>query len=186
MTVNNKDILIIKGLIDNILKKEPRTTFDEYIIATFAAFTHHKKQIILDLYWMDESADKRMRDLIIGSLDKREPNKESKREYKDFSNLPRSEMFHIFNNLKTLIIKTTDNYFGYSYSLSLDGLLFLIQPSSLNKVIIKAKTKNGNNWIKSFWSSYSEKTKKEYAEKHYDITVKEEGWNECWFIINKM
>ena len=183
----NKDILDLKGLIDHRLKKETKPTFDEYIIATFQAFTRHKKQIVLDLYYLDNFANQRMRDLIINKLDGRHSNEESKREDKDFTNLPRSEMFDIFNNVKTLILKTTVPYgHSYSYSSNLSALLSSIHSSSLNRVIIKAQSDpDGNNWIRSFWRSYSEKTRKESAEKHYNITVKEEK-QEYQFIIDEM
>ncbi len=49
----------------------------------------------------------------------------------DFSNLLREEMFSIFKNVNTLIIK---DCYG-DYSLSMIGLLALIEFGSLNEVI---------------------------------------------------
>ena len=185
--INVTDILIIKHLINDTLNRAPTTTtLDKYVYATFAAFTQHKKICILDLPQLYDSADQRMRQLIVYPMDQREYNKGNKRDDKDFSNLFRSEIFGIFKNIKTLIIITTNDTGFRSYSLSMTTLLSLISSSSLDQIIIKSVEYYGSNWINKLWRSDDEIMKKEYAAKHYSISMKKEKsgrYNEYWFVI---
>ena len=177
--VSKKDILIIKGLLEHSLNKAASTTFDNYIYSTFAAFVQHKKQISLHLDGL-YGADKGITDLMMYPLERRDYEEESVREYGDFSNLFKAEIFGIFPNIKTLIIQSTDAYGEDSYSLCMTGLLSLIESLSFNQVIIKAVTRFGYNWIESLCKS-PEKMIKEYAAKNYIISMKNRE-NECWFV----
>eukprot|EP01084_Bolivina_argentea_P089042 160747_1 len=124
----------------------------------------------------------------------------------DCSNLFLSEMLLIFKNVNTVFIKTTESNGLYSYSLSMICLLSLIEPRSLNKVIVKANSfyEDDNsdddddnsdwiykyNWIKELWSSDEKRLKKCYEKNGYDIMVKIENEGnkrkeEYWFVINK-
>jgi len=182
--ISDDDVIIISNLLNNILGKPTTETFDEYIYSTFQCFCQHKKQIILDLFQLDRYADKRMTDLIMNSLDKRDPYKEKKRDNGDLSNMFHKELLGIFKNIKSLIIITTSSRGVASYSLSLLSLIDSI--SFLDKVIIKAVSYGWSNWIYSLWSSSSETIKREYDAKGYTISMKEiRGRQEYWFMINK-
>ena len=193
--INNNDIIIIQNLMNDFLGKPTTETFDDYIYSTFKCFAQHKKQIVLDLHQLNNWADKKMTDLIMYPLDKvnlHKGEKEKKRDICDFVNLFRSEILRIFKNTKTVIIISTERDGWWSYSLSLSLLLSIIEPTSLNKVIVKAVTYKGNNWIHSLWTSSSEIIKQEYDGKSYDISMKEvehkgttKRMNDYWFIINK-
>merc|ERR1712154_365394 len=69
MKISADDMIIISNLLNNILGKPTTETFDEYIYSTFQCFCQHKKQIILDLFQLQDKADKRMTDLMMNSLD---------------------------------------------------------------------------------------------------------------------
>eukprot|EP01084_Bolivina_argentea_P036818 68077_1 len=149
--VSNNDILVIETLFKHIVNKPITITLDKYIYDTFAAFVNNKTQIILD---MDElqSANNKFRDLIMHPMQK----SRNKREDNDFTNLLKLEMFSIFKNVNTLIIK---DYYG-AWSVSMIGLLSLIEFGSLDKVVVKDN--KHNKWISSLWSSDSKILKHKY------------------------
>eukprot|EP01084_Bolivina_argentea_P214765 364581_1 len=71
-----------------------------------------------------------------------------------FSNLFKSELLSIFKNVKTIIIRTTNDRGYCCYALSMISLLSLIESTSMDKIIIKAVTDedDGYNWIESLWN----------------------------------
>ena len=204
---SNNDVFIIDSLMKNALGKPTTTKFDDYVYSTFQCFVQNKQQIILDLDGLNDTNNK-MRELIMYPLDGanlKKGEKEKKRDIADFINIFRSETFKILKNVKNVIIMTTDVTGEISYSLSLSLLLSLIKSTSLEKVIVKATTFNGNdsdlnedddeydsdkeyNWIFSLWSSSSSIIKKEYDESNYIISMREVDHDyqmEYWFVINK-
>eukprot|EP01084_Bolivina_argentea_P231698 390652_1 len=109
--------------------------------------------------------------------------KDSKqREDKDFSNMLRYEIFLIFKNVNTLIIDT----YNEGYSISMVGLLSLLQQRSLDKVVVKAR--GSNCWISLLWASeYSETLKREYHSGGYNISMKVGKYQQKhWFLITKI
>eukprot|EP01084_Bolivina_argentea_P271770 462515_1 len=176
MKIKTAHTEIIKCLINHTLGKQITKKIDPYIYSTFECFCQSKQQIALDLYQL-KKADEKMRNLIMYSMDEcvhfRVYKEEKARVDTDFRNLFRSQIFQIFKNIKTVIIKTTSVGGILSYSLSIFGLLSLIEPTSVNKVIVKAVAIYGesNNWITSLWTS-SSTIKKKYNEQNYSISVK--------------
>merc|ERR1712228_591798 len=129
-------------------KKQTKVTLPSFICDCFQAFTQNKKQITIDLYYLNEFADKRINKLLFYSLDKRDADKEIKREDVDQSNLARLELFSLFPNIKNLIIQSTNGYESFSFSLM--GLLNVISQCNVNQIIIKSIERIGYiNWIKS-------------------------------------
>ncbi len=166
--VSKDDVFVIKRLFDN--NKMRRVTFDTYIYNTFIAYTHSKKQIVLDLYWL-YYANSEMRDLVMHKMSKGR----DVRVDNDVSNLFKSELLSIFKNVKTVIIRTTNYNGDYWYTLSMICLLSLIESTSLDKIIIKAVTywKDKYNWIESLWNINKE-------------SYKSQGTTYHLFSINKM
>merc|ERR1711933_164998 len=123
--ISDDDVIIINELFNNILGKSRTKTFDEYIYSTFHSFCQHKKQIILDLYQLDNFADEKVTDFIMNSLDgvNIKYDEEKKRYDGDLSNIFRKDILGIFKNIKSLIIITTSETGYSSYSLSLLSLI---------------------------------------------------------------
>merc|ERR1712228_1051727 len=88
---NKNDFFIIEALMNQSLKKQTNVTLPSFICDCFQAFTQNKKQIIFDLYYLNNYGDKRINNLLFHSLDKRDVryNKEIKREDDDQNNLVR-------------------------------------------------------------------------------------------------
>merc|ERR1712228_610173 len=173
---NKNDFFIIEALMNQSLKKQTNVTLPSFICDCFQAFTQNKKQIIFDLYYLNNYGDKRINNLLFHSLDKRDVryNKEIKREDDDQNNLVRLKLLSLFPNIKTLIIQSTDVNGVYSFSFSLMALLNVISQSNVNQIIIKSKEYTGYNWVKSLWKSDEQILKKEYAAKGYEIEMKQE------------
>merc|ERR1712228_1081907 len=172
---NKNDFFIIEALMNQSLKKQTNVILPSFICDCFQAFTQNKKQIIFDLYYLNEDGDKRSNNLLFHSLDKREYNKEIKRKDVDQSNSVRLELLSLFPNIKALIIQSTDGIGSVSFSFSLMGFLNVISQCNVNEIIIKStETDDGFNWIKSLWKSDEQILKKEYAAKGYEIEMKEE------------
>lgn len=170
--VSKKDVLIVKGFLDQSLNEQTEKTFDEYIHSVFSSFCIHKKQIILNLHNLYE-ADKTIRSLFMFKMERRRCWRETVRGNGDFSNLFRAETFRMFTNLKTMIIQTSSFKSDglWSYSLSMTELLRSIESLSLDQVIVKAVDYD-KNWIKSLWTEENEKRiQKEYAAKKYGISM---------------
>merc|ERR1712228_821348 len=176
---NKNDFFIIEALMNQSLKKQTNVTLPSFICDCFQAFTQNKKQIILNLYYLNEYCDERINDLLFYSLDKRSYNEEIKREDVDQDNLIRLDMLSLFPNIKTLIIQSTDYDGEHSFSFSLMALLNVISQCYVNEIIIKSKESydgyNYYNWIKSLWSSDEQILKKEYAAKGYEIEMQQEN-----------
>merc|ERR1712129_231326 len=88
------------------------------------------------------------------------------------NNLPLPNIFGLFDNASTLVIKTTSSDGNYSYDLSMPALLELICECSLKEVIIKAMNNDmsGRCWLTYSGISESE-TKAAYNAKGYDIKL---------------
>ena len=180
---NKNDFFIIQALLNQSLKKQTNVTLPSFICDCFQAFTQNKKQIIFELYYLNEYGDKRINDLLFYSLDKRWYSEEIKRKDDDQSNLVRTKFLSLFPNCKTLIIQSTreDGYSSFSFSLM--ALLNVISQCNLDEIIIKSKEYyDGDNWIKS-WSSDDQTLKKEYAAKGYVIEMEDQNTEFCLKII---
>eukprot|EP01083_Nonionella_stella_P283729 965660_1 len=87
--VTEGEVFILECLMNGLVNtKETKKQFDEYIHSTFAAFTQSKKQIVLNLNQLNY-ANKKVTDLFMNALDKRDVRKEEemKRECDDLRNL---------------------------------------------------------------------------------------------------
>ncbi len=166
--INKKSIVLMKTLLNFVLKKEETTLkIDEYIRETAECFLAFKQEIILDLYELFEGVNKEMSELIMY-----EGNK--KRKSGDYHNLFRAQIFGVFKNLKTIIIMSTHNL-GYSiYTFSLSVLLSLLESISVEKVIVKAVVVDGktDSWISELWNSSKTSIKQKYKDKNYEISYK--------------
>merc|ERR1712228_360626 len=187
---NKNDFLIIQALMNQSLRKQTNVVLPSFICDCFQAFTQNKKQIIFDLYRLNDYGDKRINDLLFYSLDGRDHNKEIKRNDDDQTNLIRLELLSLFPNIKTLIIQSTSSTGLFSFSFSLMALLNVISQCNVNQIIIKSVEYDGYNWIKNLWKSDEQILKKEYAAKGYEIEMKKEKekYNtvEYRFEINKL
>eukprot|EP01083_Nonionella_stella_P266677 901801_1 len=158
MNVTEDDVFIIECLMNGLLStKERKKQFDDYIYSTFDAFNRSKKQIVLNLYWLNDYANKKVLDLFMNTLDKRDVRKEEEmqRECDDLRNLWKPQIFEIFNNVKSVVVVTTSGW--ASYSISMHALLSLFKLVSLDKVILKAVAYEDNRtWIASLWCKASE------------------------------
>merc|ERR1712228_803429 len=189
---NKNDFFIIEALMNQSLKKQTNVILPPFICDCFQAFTQNKKQIILNLDYLNEYGDKRINDLLFHSLDRRQYDKVIKRKDDEKNNLIRLELLSLFPNIKTLIIQSTDG--EHSFSFSLMALLNVISQCNVNQIIIESEEyvndESSHNWIKSLWESDEQKLKKEYAGKGYEIEMKKEQkgpWDvEYRFEINKL
>eukprot|EP01084_Bolivina_argentea_P261910 442778_1 len=175
--LDTRDISMMKRLLNNDF-----TSIDNYICDTFATFLQSKKCIILDLHELSY-VDHTIRNLIMHDLD--ESN--DKREDNDVTNLLRTELLMKFENVQTVIIISTHPLGTISYSLGMISLLQMIKSASLDRVIVKAETYCGHNWIKSLWDSEQEILTKKYQIVEYYISMQllNKGM-ECQFEITKM
>merc|ERR1712211_76210 len=62
---------ILSNLLNVVLKKPTKATFEEYVVDTFYSFSQAKKQIILDLTCLNDGNDE-MNSLIMSALKDRE------------------------------------------------------------------------------------------------------------------
>eukprot|EP01084_Bolivina_argentea_P122946 217901_1 len=189
------DVTILSELINWILNKPTTRTYDSYIHSTFTSFAQIKDHITLDLYELHK-ADCTIRNLILHPLKETEVttvNEMEGQNSNDLTNLFRLELFGIFRNIKTIVIKTTSDYGMTSHKISMIGLLSLIElQSSLDKISVTAVTYDDEdetyNWISLFWSCHRDSLKKAYREKYYTISKTRseiDGFEEHSFIINK-
>eukprot|EP01083_Nonionella_stella_P098876 278119_1 len=190
MKVTEDDVFNIDCLINGILNAHgTEKRVDDYIYSTFDAFRNAKKQIVLNLSQLNTWANKKVTDFFMHTVDKRDLRKEeeSKRECNDLNNLCKAEIFEIFKNVKRIVIVTTD-WNCYSYSISMAGLLSLINSVSLDKVILKAVAwKDNKTWIETLWCNTSETLTKQYGDVNYNIefkTLKTGTKKECQFVIS--
>eukprot|EP01083_Nonionella_stella_P226667 804755_1 len=106
---------------DLLNPNETKKQFDNYIHSTFAAFTRYKKQIVFNMHQLQNafSADKKVFDLIMNALDRRDVRKEEemKRECDDLRNLWKPQVFEIFKNVQSVVILTTHYCLSYSISM---------------------------------------------------------------------
>merc|ERR1712228_881434 len=120
---NKINCFYVENLMNLCLKKETKASFPPFIAECFDAFIQNKKQIIFNLFYLDENGDERMNNLLFHSLEQREYNEEIKRKDDDQNNVMKSEIFSLFKNVQTLIIQSTGLGGLYSYSFSLMALL---------------------------------------------------------------
>merc|ERR1712228_629678 len=154
-----------------ILEKLINKQIDGYIYDNLNTFIQNKKEIILDLYWLnDDSVNDTIRNLLFYPLEKMKSGKGSKRKKKDFTNLFRSELLSLFPNAESMIIQSVIR----SFSMSMTNLLSLISSSNLKKIIIKTLKNKGKNWIETLWKSEERKLIKQYTANDYCISCGEE------------
>eukprot|EP01083_Nonionella_stella_P070172 187592_1 len=107
------------------------------------------------MYLLNEYANKKVLDLFVNTLDRRDLLKEEemKRECDDLRNLCKPQIFEIFKNVKSVVVLTTLG--SYSYSISMDALLSLIKLASLDNVTLKARDHSAwddnKTWIADVW-----------------------------------
>eukprot|EP01084_Bolivina_argentea_P297767 513044_1 len=168
---NDSDLMILKELFSYKLgKKTTQLMGNDYIHETFSAFAKRKRQIVLDLDHLSTAKNKNFIGLVMHKMSE---GADVKLDH-DVSNLFRPELLLIFNNVKTITIKTTDSYGRYCFALSMIGLLSLIESKSLDQIIIQAVTykKDKYNWIESLWNVNKEIITNKYNIKNYNINVR--------------
>eukprot|EP01084_Bolivina_argentea_P285522 489646_1 len=138
----------------NLNKKYP-----QYIYDTFDCFSKHKKQIIFNLRYLNQM-NKDMISLVMHDIE--ESTKE--RERLDTTNLFRKTILDIFENVKSIRIKCTDQHGGYDYSFSLLSLLTLIESYGIQQVIIVVTDELDVDLKK--WAC---NVKERYRQKNYKI-----------------
>eukprot|EP01084_Bolivina_argentea_P063326 115665_1 len=175
--IGKNGVLVIENLFNHALNKETSITLDRYIYDSFASFTHNKTQIVLDFHGL-KHANKEIRDLIVHEF-------KSTKTAKKKSNLLRLEMLLIFKNVNTIIITANashdvdqegwgpDYTYREQHSISIGGLLSLMDSRSLDKVVVKAESHKSrwNNWIYSLWEEKEETISKLCYAKGYSIAM---------------
>eukprot|EP01083_Nonionella_stella_P059342 155223_1 len=184
MKLTHDDIFIIKCLINNALNpQQEKKSFDNYIHSTFAAFIRGKKQIVFSLHDLI-NAHQEIRDLFMNEIKKEDEMGEL--EDNKLCNLFKPKLFKIFKNAKSIVIDC-DAY----YTLSMIGLLSLVECCHLDKVIIKAYAMHameGNNWIDDLWLNSAPTLIQQYDDLNYSISYqkvshKDAEWSQ--FVIAK-
>eukprot|EP01084_Bolivina_argentea_P194277 333301_1 len=200
MEANRGDILIIRNLINHVLNRKTSQTFDPFIYSTFYSFCQHKKQIILDLPQLCITADVQIVDLIMFPMDVSSVNgsnaqfvksdieeiEGSQQDFNCLSNLFRPELLEIFSNTKTIIMRTDHVHWMGDHqeeplgwdtllcAISLKRLLALIEPTNVQKVIVKSTDGHGYyNWIALLSRPSIKAITKEYTAKNYSISFNE-------------
>eukprot|EP01084_Bolivina_argentea_P308477 533430_1 len=85
------------------------------------------------------------------------------------------QIFSVFKNVKNVFIMSTSGGGSYCYTFSLTALAWLIDSTSVEKVIVQAVLKgypNKDSWVSLLWDRSSSKIKQKYEQKKYAITYK--------------
>jgi len=163
--LNKKDVRLLGNLVKHaVSKKQSTIKFDEYIIESFDAYRHHKKEIILRLSYL-RIADRTIRNTLMYPIKSRKTSERVSDG--DFSNLFRTELLSLFPNAQSIVVRAEGN------SMSMLNLLSLIRNSNLKKIVIKA-TKRKAKWMDVVWQAEKELLTKQYEESGFDILFKEE------------
>eukprot|EP01084_Bolivina_argentea_P266302 451646_1 len=145
--MSNKDILVLRTLLNNCLNKQTTLTLDKYIYDSFNAHCG-RREVVLNLWCLHKFSC----DEIVGIF--MHPMKRDRANTQNTSadlrtNLFKLELFHIYMNLRTVVIHTSSRTGQYSYSLDLTSLLSAIETSNIT-VIIKARVINCCSQYHSF------------------------------------
>eukprot|EP01084_Bolivina_argentea_P150987 263599_1 len=167
------DKKILSSLLKWKLKQKTKLKFNKYIYNTFDCFCQNKREISLDLHALSK-ANGKMVNLIL-----------------DKNDLPRKQIFDIFENAKHIVIQSSDYNGWISYELPLLKLLSLLESISFEQVIVK--TTRGlfepDSWISSLWLSSSWRNIREkYTEKNFNISMKQvklKCTKEDWLTIER-
>ena len=137
MRIKDDDVFILRHLMNKVLnkkeKKEPTKKFDDYLYQTFDAFIQNKTHIVLDLYYLYDTKDRRIISLLMNNILKRGRRESSSLSDKDMNNLFKVEIFEIFKNIQNIIIVDVDG----EYSFSMFALLSVIELSGVQQITIK-------------------------------------------------
>ena len=173
---------------------------DEYMKDTITSFKKNKMQIVLNLHNSSKN-DYKMGDKFMHNIKVRqyrdeykwrddaydwynkEKNKSAVRDVKidglslsDSTNLFRENIFKLFDNLKTIILITTDHIGKKEYGFSLMYLLSIIWKSAtLKNIEIKAITRGSlkDSWLRNLWTSSSTHLRYQYKKKNFKIQMME-------------
>eukprot|EP01083_Nonionella_stella_P101748 288722_1 len=157
-------------------KKDER--IDQYIYDSFEGYLKHKKQIILDLYYLYDYADQNILDLIMYPLEQGE----EARDDDDKTNLLREETVEVFKSTKKVFIMSTEWDGESQYPLSPSGLLCLVKQTSWEQITVKAVKRrwNKDSWISLLWRNKESELKKQWQQENYNIQYKQNensgGW----------
>ena len=170
-------VLLISDLMNNIIGKKTIRKYDSYIYDTFECFIINKRQMVLDLPELYKvKTNNKMIDLIMNGMERNRYWERKERGDNDATNLFVCEIFKVFKNIKNIIIITTTDNGLYCYTFSIVLLLWLIESTSVEKLIVKAVCYwNGNeydSWLHLLWNKSSSFLKQQYQQKNYDITKK--------------
>eukprot|EP01084_Bolivina_argentea_P047659 87841_1 len=187
-TMNGMEITTDDVDIVTKLMKVQNTSFDQYIISTWDLFKRNKKQIVVNLDYLDEHF-KEIYDLIIVC------GVHHQYRMKDRSNLVNVCVLEIFENVTHLIIYTTGYSYGFHRVYAFDLLYFLStlgDISSIQQITIKAvrEYKYGKyqpSWIyllsSTKWSSIQSAYNEKQLKIHYTKSKNHKGEIEDCFII---
>ena len=193
MKPKKTDILVVLTLVNHIMKKKVKRALPPFILDCFQAFVQNKKQIVFSLLSCGAS-DKRITDLFVHSFESVMPQWNidlPAREDGDFCNVMRSELFSVFPNVKSLIIRTSGGPF--CCTLSMIAFLSEISSTDLEEIVVQSTENYSDNapWVKQLWQREEKRLKKEYAAKGFEIVMVEsekvKPWDKltCAFKIHK-
>merc|ERR1712228_38342 len=166
LKINSNQRGVIKSLIKWRLEQKKDPKMNEYLYQTFDAYTKNKKQIEINLFYLNDAKES-MYNLIVHSLEKVAKPKDEN----DCVNILQPELPKIFPNVKTVHIDA--GYYDYKFPFSLIAFLRLIKSTKWQHVIIKAK--GYNNWISELWKASESSIKNEYYAASYNIEYVEKG-----------
>ncbi len=161
ISISSKEMEMLCNLMEWKLGKHLNMNkYPKYIYDTFDCFCKHKKEITLCLYYLNKM-NKDIIDLVMYNIEK---STKKEREISDKTNLFRKQILDIFENVKNIRIMC--GYGKYSYSLSLLGLLTLIESSGIQQVVIEVARLTYNidlGWVYN--------VKEQYEQKNYKINT---------------
>ena len=174
--ITDKHVSMLLGLFNHELNDDDggkEMQFDDYLLATFKTFIHHKAQIVLDYNDVDYIlTNSKIRDIIMYPMAK----SKEKRDGNDTINLFKPSILQIFTKVKSITLNISNGY--ECWSISLVKLLSIIKDTSVQQVHVSlGSSKSLTEWIKSEWES-SEKLTSLYKKSGFTIQYKERiGWD---------
>ena len=170
---HDKAIEILYNLAENAANGMLKNIkIDNFMLSTFQCFIENKKEIKLCCRML-ERTNKRIRDTIMYQMVeyKSKITKFTRLKETDFTNLFRPELFKIFINAKSLILKVRTGVAYHPFSFL--ALLKVIKVCALEKVVIKVFhfffRGKWKSWIQQLWLKSRNILKESYNAANYSI-----------------
>ena len=178
---NDKAIGILCDLVRNAANGMLKTIkIDNFVLCTFQCFVENKKEIKLDESFLVTTNNKIRDTIMYGMVEyKSEIRKFTKLKETDLTNLFRPELFTIFSQAKSLILKVRTGLTYHPFSFS--ALLKVIKMCNLEKVVIEVVQQFSRGtydcWIQQLWEKSGKELKAIYQAENYSINMEITRWN---------